>query len=97
VHERLTAVIADVIAPAAAEVDRIGTFPRAGVDALAQAGVLGAASATEVGGGGGGIADVAAIVEQIAGGSTPARAGSRPRARPTATSGRAGPWKPTGR
>jgi alkylation response protein AidB-like acyl-CoA dehydrogenase len=66
VHERLTAVIADVIAPAAAEVDRDGAFPRAGVDALARAGVLGAASATDVGGGGGGIADVAAIVEQLA-------------------------------
>ena len=66
VHENLTAVIADVIAPAAAEVDRTGAFPRAGIDALARAGVLGAASATDVGGGGGGLADVAAIVEQIA-------------------------------
>jgi alkylation response protein AidB-like acyl-CoA dehydrogenase len=56
-----------VIAPAAAEVDRTGAFPRAGIDALARAGVLGAASATDVGGGGGGLADVAAIVEQIAG------------------------------
>jgi isovaleryl-CoA dehydrogenase len=67
VHENLTAVIADVIAPAAAEVDRTGAFPRPGIDALARAGVLGAASATDVGGGGGGLADVAAIVEQIAG------------------------------
>ncbi len=67
VHENLTAVIADVIAPAAAEVDRTGAFPRAGIDALARAGVLGAASATDVGGGGGGLADIAAIVEQIAG------------------------------
>jgi alkylation response protein AidB-like acyl-CoA dehydrogenase len=67
VPENLTAVIADVIAPAAAEVDRTGAFPRAGIDALARAGVLGAASATDVGGGGGGLADVAAIVEQIAG------------------------------
>lgn len=67
VPENLTAVIADVIAPAAAEVDRAGAFPRAGIDALARAGVLGAASAIDVGGGGGGLADVAAIVEQIAG------------------------------
>jgi alkylation response protein AidB-like acyl-CoA dehydrogenase len=67
VHENLTAVIADVIAPAAAEVDRTGAFPRPGIDALARAGVLGAASATDVGGGGGELADVAAIVEQIAG------------------------------
>ena len=66
-RERLSAVITDVIAPNAAEVDRTGAFPRAGIDALARAGVLGAASATEVGGGGGGLADVADVVEQLAG------------------------------
>ena len=66
-HERLSAVITDGIAPAAAEVDRTGAFPRAGIDALARAGVLGAASATDVGGGGGGLADVAHVVEQVAG------------------------------
>lgn len=65
-QERLSAVVTDVIAPAAAEVDRTGAFPRAGIDALARAGMLGAASAPEVGGGGGGIADVAAVVEQLA-------------------------------
>jgi len=36
--------------------DRTGTFPRASIDALARAGVLGAASATDVGGAGGGLA-----------------------------------------
>ena len=66
-QERLTAVVTDVIAPAAAEVDRTGSFPRAGIDALARAGILGAASAPEVGGGGGGLGDVAAIVERVAG------------------------------
>ncbi|MHA6616567.1 acyl-CoA dehydrogenase family protein [Pseudonocardia sp. DLS-67] len=66
-RERLDSVITDVIAPAAAEIDRTGSFPRAGVDALAQAGVLGAASASELGGGGAGLADVAAIVERVAG------------------------------
>ena len=65
-RERLAAVVADVIAPAAAEVDRTGSFPRAGIDALAQAGILGAASAPEVGGAGGGLADVATVVEQLA-------------------------------
>lgn len=65
--ERLSTVIAEVVAPAAAEVDRTGDFPRAGIDALAAAGVLGAASAAEVGGGGGGLAEVAHVVEQLAG------------------------------
>lgn len=65
--DRLDTVITDVIAPNAAEVDRTGEFPRAGIDALAAAGILGAASSTEVGGSGGSIADVAAIVEKIAG------------------------------
>lgn len=66
-RERLDAVIAEVIAPAAAEVDRDGSFPRAGIDALARAGILGAASAPDVGGGGAGLVEVAQIVERIAG------------------------------
>lgn len=65
-RERLTAVVADVIAPAAAEVDRSGSFPRTGIDALARAGILGAASAPEVGGAGGSLGDVALIVERLA-------------------------------
>jgi alkylation response protein AidB-like acyl-CoA dehydrogenase len=65
-RERLATSISETIAPAAAEVDRDGSFPRAGIDALARAGVLGATSATDVGGGGGGIAEVAEIVEQLA-------------------------------
>ncbi len=63
--DRLDTVIAEVIAPAAAEVDRTGTFPRAGIDALAAAGILGAASSPEVGGGGASLADQAAIIERI--------------------------------
>ncbi|WP_245645424.1 acyl-CoA dehydrogenase family protein [Pseudonocardia acaciae] len=65
--EPLHAVISEVIAPAAAEVDRDGSFPRAGIDALAKAGILGATSAPELGGGGGGVAEVAMIVERLAG------------------------------
>ena len=64
----LEAVIATNIAPAAAEVDRTGAFPRAALDALGAAGVLGLLSATEVGGGGGTLADAAEVVEQIAAG-----------------------------
>jgi alkylation response protein AidB-like acyl-CoA dehydrogenase len=63
----LATVVADVIAPAAAEVDRSGAYPRAAMDALGAAGVLGLSSATEVGGGGGTLADVAEVVETIAG------------------------------
>ncbi len=63
----LAAVVADVIAPAAAEVDRTGDFPRAALDALGGAGVLGLLSATDVGGGGGSLADVAEVIETIAG------------------------------
>jgi len=63
----LDRVIAEVVAPAAAEVDRTGTFPRASIDALAAAGLLGAASSPHVGGGGATLADQAAIIERLAG------------------------------
>ncbi len=63
----LDRVIAEVVAPAAAEVDRTGTFPRASIDALAAAGLLGAASSPDVGGGGATLADQAAIIERLAG------------------------------
>ncbi|GIF46029.1 alkylation response protein AidB-like acyl-CoA dehydrogenase [Asanoa ferruginea] len=62
----LEAVIAGTIAPAAAEVDRAGTYPRAALDALGAAGILGLLSATEVGGGGGTLGDAAEVIEQIA-------------------------------
>ena len=63
---RLDAVIAETIAPAAAEIDRTGAFPRAGIGALAAAGILGAASSPEIGGGGADLATQAAIVERLA-------------------------------
>ncbi|MDG4780984.1 acyl-CoA/acyl-ACP dehydrogenase [Micromonospora sp. WMMD961] len=66
VADRLGAVIAEVIRPQAASVDRDGVFPRPGVDALAAAGLLGLASSTEVGGGGHGIRTVAEVVERLA-------------------------------
>ena len=43
-------IAAEVIAPAAPEVDAKGTFPEAAIDALAEAGLLGLVSSTEVGG-----------------------------------------------
>ncbi len=62
----LADVVDQTIAPSAAEVDRTGAFPRADIDALAGAGVLGLLSAPEVGGSGGSLADVAATLERIA-------------------------------
>ncbi|MQA35377.1 acyl-CoA dehydrogenase family protein [Modestobacter roseus] len=63
---RVTAVVTETIAPAAATVDATGSFPREGIDALARAGALGLLSAPEVGGAGGTLADVAQVVEQVA-------------------------------
>ncbi|CAN5772822.1 hypothetical protein BH23ACT1_BH23ACT1_01650 [soil metagenome] len=48
--EALQPVIDEVVAPAAVDVDRSGTFPRAGIDALGAAGLLGLLSAPQVGG-----------------------------------------------
>jgi isovaleryl-CoA dehydrogenase len=63
----LDRALGEVVAPAAGEVDTTGTFPRAGIDALAAAGVLGAASSPEVGGAGATLAEQAAIIERVAG------------------------------
>lgn len=62
----LAGVIKNTIDPAAAEVDRTGSFPRAGVDALAHAGLLGLMSSPEVGGAGGSLAQAADVLEQLA-------------------------------
>src|SRR5258708_23492843 len=48
--ENLEKVIADVVAPSAAEIDEKGLFPRAAIEALGKAGLLGLVSAQEVGG-----------------------------------------------
>ena len=62
----LAPVIADVVAPAAGEIDRTGAYPRAALDALRQAGLLGLISAREVGGGGGGHRAATAVVQSLA-------------------------------
>ncbi|MCG5442049.1 acyl-CoA/acyl-ACP dehydrogenase [Micromonospora sp. NIE79] len=64
--DTLGTVIDDVIRPQAPIVDRDGAFPRAGVDALAAAGLLGLASSTEVGGAGHGMRAVAEVIERLA-------------------------------
>jgi alkylation response protein AidB-like acyl-CoA dehydrogenase len=62
----LEQVIADVVAPAAVEIDQNGTFPRAALDALGAAGLLGLISATEVGGLGQAHRAAALVIERLA-------------------------------
>lgn len=65
--DALAPVIADVVAPAAGEVDRTGAYPRAALDALGSAGLLGLISAEDVGGMGLGHRAAAEVIEQLAG------------------------------
>jgi alkylation response protein AidB-like acyl-CoA dehydrogenase len=55
-----------VVAPRATEVDTSAEFPRAAVDALGSAGVLGILSAPDVGGSGAGLRAAAQTIEQLA-------------------------------
>ncbi len=64
--EALSTIVADVVAPAADEIDRSGTFPRAAVSALGEAGLLGLASSRDVGGGGQSFAGAAPVIEELA-------------------------------
>jgi isovaleryl-CoA dehydrogenase len=65
--DALAPVLSEVVEPAAVRVDREGAFPRAAVDALGQAGLLGLVSAREVGGGGEGLRAATEVVERLAG------------------------------
>lgn len=65
-QETLDQIISEVIAPAAAEIDQQGTFPRASIEALGRAGLLGLISANEVGGLGQGHRAATIAVERIA-------------------------------
>src|SRR5437868_13999912 len=64
--DALNKVIDEVIAPAALEVDQNGTFPRAGMEALGRAGLLGLISSEEVGGLGQGHRAAALAVGRVA-------------------------------
>ncbi|MES3023226.1 MAG: acyl-CoA dehydrogenase family protein [Pseudomonadota bacterium] len=64
--QKLDAIIAATIAPAAPATDRDAAFPRAAIDALGAAGLLGLISSTEVGGMGLGLAEAAQLIERIA-------------------------------
>jgi isovaleryl-CoA dehydrogenase len=61
----LDSVVEDTVAPHAADVDRDGTFPRAAVDAIGKAGLLGLISSPEVGGSGLGMREAAEVVERL--------------------------------
>ncbi|MFD8913308.1 acyl-CoA dehydrogenase family protein [Streptomyces sp. NPDC059575] len=65
--EDLEAVIRDVIAPLADEVDRAGRFPGEGIRALGEAGLLGLLSSRESGGAGAGLREAAQVIERLAG------------------------------
>ncbi len=64
--DALRSVIDEVVAPDAVEVDRSGTFPRAGIDALGRAGLLGLLSAREVGGRGEAYRAATLVIEELA-------------------------------
>jgi isovaleryl-CoA dehydrogenase len=63
----LSGVLADTVVPAASDVDRTAAFPSAAVRALAEAGLLGLLSSTEVGGRGGTLRDAATVIERLSG------------------------------
>jgi isovaleryl-CoA dehydrogenase len=65
--DALERVIEDTVRPAAGRVDVTGEFPRASIDALAEAGILGLTVSESVGGGGGDLADAAMVVRALAG------------------------------
>lgn len=64
--EALERVIAEIVEPRAAEIDKTGAFPREALDALGKAGLLGLISAKEVGGSGLGPRAAAEVVERLA-------------------------------
>jgi isovaleryl-CoA dehydrogenase len=64
-HAALQRVIEEVIAPAAAKVDRDGTFPRPQVEALQREGILGLTVPASYGGGGKGLPEAEEVVREI--------------------------------
>jgi alkylation response protein AidB-like acyl-CoA dehydrogenase len=64
--QTLEPIVRDVIVPAAADTDQHARYPRAALQALGQAGLMGLLSAREVGGLGGGLPEAVQVVERIA-------------------------------
>jgi alkylation response protein AidB-like acyl-CoA dehydrogenase len=65
-QQNLAKAIEEVIAPSARQVDREGKFPRDGLDALGEAGILGLTVPADQGGAGQGLAEAADAVGQVA-------------------------------
>jgi alkylation response protein AidB-like acyl-CoA dehydrogenase len=61
----LEEIATSVVEPAATAVDATGAFPRAGITALGEAGLLGLLSSTDVGGLGLGFAEASAVVRRL--------------------------------
>src|SRR2546425_2067517 len=66
VLQQLEPLMREIIAPQAAQIDEQARYPRAALDALAAAGLLGLISASEVGGRGKGLAEAVQVIERIA-------------------------------
>lgn len=64
--ETLEKIAIEVIRSAAAEIDQTGAFPRAAMEALGKAGLLGLISAQEVGGTGQGLRAATMVIERVA-------------------------------
>ena len=64
-RDALLRVIDEVVAPGAASVDASGEFPRAQVDALGAAGILGLTVPEEFGGGGAGLREAADVIREL--------------------------------
>ncbi|HEX3424732.1 MAG TPA: acyl-CoA dehydrogenase family protein [Acidimicrobiales bacterium] len=64
--DALGRVITDVVAPAAAEVDRAGNFPISSIQALGDAGILGLTVSEAAGGGGQGLIQAAEVIRTVA-------------------------------
>lgn len=64
--DALARVIDDVVAPNATDVDQHGTFPRAAIDALGEAGILGLTVSADVGGGGQGLDAASDVITRLA-------------------------------
>lgn len=64
--QTLEPIVRDIVAPAAQATDREARFPRAALDALGAAGLLGLTSHADVGGMGLGLAEAAQVVQRIA-------------------------------
>ena len=62
----LEPLVRTIISPEAPQTDQLARFPRAALDALGQARLLGLVSAAEVGGMGLGVAQACQVVERIA-------------------------------